>query len=342
MNSVDIPQSVIYLGESAFAGCDNLTSVTVRMEVPVSIDESVFSNRTNATLYVPAGCKEAYMAAPYWQDFKEIVEMSPIITFADYYVKDICVSKWDTDGDGELSEDEAAAVTSLGRAFENNRYIKSFNELRFFTGLTSIQDEEFYYCTKLSTIIIPKNVTSIGRSAFFDCESLNSLTIPSSVNNIGNSAFLDCGLGLTSITVESGNSKYDSRNNCNAIIETETNKLLWGCNNTIIPNSVTSIDNSAFSHCMLMTTINIPDLVTNIGDYAFYNCEKLTSVVIPDLVTSIGEDAFWHCDDLLSVTIGEKVESIGSGAFSDCYNLTSVTIPKSVTSIGNYAFYGCI
>ena len=83
LNSVDIPQSVTYIGERAFAECDNLTSVTVRMEVPVSIGESVFSNRTNATLYVPAGCKEAYMAAPYWQDFKDIVEMSPIISFAD-------------------------------------------------------------------------------------------------------------------------------------------------------------------------------------------------------------------------------------------------------------------
>ena len=329
LNSVDIPQNVTYIGENAFAECDNLTSVTVRMEVPVSIDESVFSNRTNATLYVPAGCKEAYMSAPYWQDFKDIVEMSPIISFADYSVKNICVSKWDTDGDEELSEDEAAAVTSLGRAFKNNRYIKSFNELRYFTGLTSIQDEEFYYCTKLSSIIIPNNVTSIGRNAFFDCESLNSLTIPSSVNNIGNAAFLDCGLGLTSITVESGNTKYDSRNNCNAIIETKTNKLLWGCNNTIIPNSVTSIGNSAFSHCMLMTAINIPDGVTNIGNDAFYNCEKLASVVVPDLVTAIGDAAFWHCDDLLSVVIGEKVESIGNMAFHSCDKLTSVTVRKA-------------
>ena len=299
------------------------------MEVPVSIDESVFSNRTNATLYVPAGCKEAYMTAPYWQDFKEIVEMSPIITFADYNVKDICVSKWDTDGDGELSEDEAAAVTSLGFAFKNNRNIKSFDELRFFTGLTSIRDEEFYYCTKLTSIIIPDNVTSIGRCAFFDCEGLKSLNIPSSVNNIGNAAFLDCGLGLTSITVENGNTKYDSRNNCNAIIETKTNKLLWGCNNTIIPNSVTSIDNSAFSHCILMNTIDIPEGVTNIGSYAFYNCEKLTSVVVPDLVTAIGEAAFWHCDDLLSVVIGEKVENIGNMAFHSCDNLTSITVKRA-------------
>ncbi len=327
LKSLDIPQCDI--GESAFAECDNLTSVTVRMEVPVSIDESVFSNRTNATLYVPAGCKEAYMTAPYWQDFKEIVEMSPIITFADYYVKDICVSKWDTDGDGELSEDEAAAVTSLGFAFKDNRNIKNFDELRFFTGLTSIRDEEFYYCTKLTSIIIPDNVTSIGRCAFFDCESLKSLKIPSSVNNIGNAAFLDCGLGLTSITVESGNTQYDSRNNCNAIIETKTNKLLWGCNNTIIPNSVTSIDNSAFSHCMLMNTIDIPEGVTNIGSYAFYNCEKLTSVVVPDLVTAIGEAAFWHCDDLLSVVIGEKVENIGNMAFHSCDNLTSITVKRA-------------
>ena len=329
LTSVTIPNSVTSIGWYAFYGCSGLISVTVENPVPASIYSSTFSNCENATLYVPNGSKAAYEAANYWKEFKEIVEMmpsSPNIEFADTNVKALCVANWDTNGDGELSEEEAAAVTNLRYIFKENRNITSFNELQYFTGLTSINDKAFYYCTKLASIVIPTNVTTIGKSAFFDCEALVSLTIPSSVTNIGVGAFLDCGYGLKSIVVESGNTIYDSRDNCNAIIETNTNKLLYGCNNTVIPNSITSIGNSAFSHCMLMTSIAIPEGITSIGNWAFYNCASLTSVDIPDLVVIIGEDAFWHCDALTSVTIGKSVTSIGSWAFLDCNNLTSVTI----------------
>lgn len=335
LTSVTIPSSVTSIGTAAFNECTSLVSVEVNNQTPVSIAENTFSNRTNATLYVPIGCKTAYEAADYWKEFKEIIEPSPIIAFADTNVKALCVANWDTDGDGELSEAEAAAVTNLRYVFKEKSNITSFNELRYFTGLTSINDRAFYNCSKLASIVIPINVTTIGENAFFDCEALTSLTIPSSVTNIGVGAFLDCGFGLNSIIVESGNTIYDSRNNCNAIIETKTNKLLWGCNNTVIPNSVKSIGNSAFSHCMLIESISIPDGVTSIGNWAFYNCQKLSSVDIPDLVTTIGEEAFWHCDALSSVTIGKSIASIGSCAFQDCDNLISVTVgmssPVSIT-----------
>ncbi|MBO4720345.1 MAG: leucine-rich repeat protein [Prevotella sp.] len=353
LTSIIIPSSVTTIGSSAFQYCDNLFSVTTMRAQPIAIDENTFSNRANATLNVPARSKAAYEKADYWKEFKEIVEMPAIIDFADANVKALCVANWDTDGDEELSEAEAAVVTNLGFVFKENSIITSFNELRYFTGLTSINDEAFYYCTKLASIVIPTNVTTIGKNAFFDCESLASLTIPSSVTNIDVGAFLDCGYGLNSIVVESGNQKYDSRDNCNAIIETKTNKLLWGCNNTVIPNSVTSIGYSAFSHCLLMESISIPDGVTSIGNGAFYNCHKLLSVDIPDMVTTIGEDAFWHCDALASVTIGKNVAYIGNWAFENCDNLTSVTVrmlsPVSITekdftnrtNATLYVPYGC-
>ena len=115
------------------------------------------------------------------------------------------------------------------------------------------------------------SVTSIGNYAFFRCTGVTSVTIPNSVTSIGDYAFRYCS-GLTSIVVESGNIVYDSRNNCNAIIETASNTLIVGCKNTIIPNSVTSIDDAAFLGCSGLTSVTIPNSVTSIGNSAFYCC----------------------------------------------------------------------
>ena len=184
------------------------------------------------------------------------------------------------------------------------------------------------------------SVSSINNSAFSWCSGLTSITIPNSIISIGDRAFDGC-YGMTNIIVASGNPKYDSRNGCNAIIETVTNTLIVGCQNTTIPNSVTSIGDHAFYGCSSLISIEIPISVTSIGDYAFYCCIGLTSVTIPNSVTSIGSGAFIGCCGLTSVTIPNSVTSIGSGAFCSCTSLTSVTIPISVTRIGSSAFENC-
>ena len=206
--------------------------------------------------------------------------------------------------------------------------------------LKRIDDYMFKGCSSLTRLYIPKSVTFIGSHAFEDCTGLTSITIPVSVTSIENYAFSDCN-GLTSIIVESGNTKYDSRDNCNAIIETESNTLISGCPNTTIPGSVTSIGEGAFYECRGLTSVTIPDGVTTIGRQAFSFCSGLTSVTIPNSVTSIKKDAFWGCTGLTSVTIGDGVTFIGSRAFYECTGLTSITIPGSVTSIGESAFYNC-
>ena len=191
--------------------------------------------------------------------------------------------------------------------------------------------------TAIKKVVIENGVTRIGDSAFYHCTGLTSVTIPNSVTSIGDTAFYRC-TGLTSITVSKGNAVYDSRNNCNAIIKTETNELIVGCKNTVIPDSVTSIGDSAFYRCTGLTSVTIPDSVTRIDDDAFYECTGLTSVTIGNSVTDIGWSAFSGCTGLTSVTIPDSVTSIGGRAFYGCTGLTSVTIPDSVTSIGDDAF----
>ena len=207
-------------------------------------------------------------------------------------------------------------------------------------SVTSIGWYAFAYCQRIASIEIPRSVTSIGEGTFSNCLGLTSITIPNSVTSIGKQLFQSC-KSLVSMKVEGGNIYYDSRNNCNAIIETQSNTLLAGCKNTIIPNSVKSIGNYAFYYCPELTSITIPNSVTSIGDGAFGNCSGLTSVTIPNSVTSIGWSAFYGCSGLTSVTIPNSVTSIGSSTFYGCSGLTSLTIPNSVTSIGNRAFWGC-
>ena len=188
--------------------------------------------------------------------------------------------------------------------------------------VTAIKDRSFRDCNSLTSIVIPNSIVSVGEYCFTRCKALKTIIIPSSLTSIGHSVFYMC--DLENIMVESGNPKYDSRDNCNAIIETATNTLYIGCKNTIIPQSVTSIGDFAFNECENLTSIIIPNSVTSIGTAAFQKCISLSSVEIPNNVFSIGSSAFNICSSLQSVTLPASLKYISNGAFSYCNNLTSI------------------
>jgi hypothetical protein len=321
LTSITIPNSITSIGNEAFAYCSNLTDVHSMIEVPFAINDNVFDNYTNATLHVPAGTKVTYQNTNGWKNFNTIMEPIENITFADAEVKRICVQNWDTNSDGELSKDEAAAVTDLGQVFKNNTKIKKFAELQNFTGLNTIGQYAFSNCTNLSTITLPATVTAIGRNAFATCGSLKSFTMPQSLKTIGIEAFAYTGLtsvtipssvtdisagafsgcvSLKKLSVKSGNTVYNSSGSCNAIIKTTTNELIQGCQSTVIPNTVTSIGKQAFLALKTLTSIDIPSSVITIAERAFEGT-GLVNITIPSSVNTIGKYAFYNCTGLTEV-----------------------------------------
>lgn len=187
--------------------------------------------------------------------------------------------------------------------------------------------------------VIPNDVIAIADSAFKG-HTLNTIFIPKQVKSIGVNAYE--GYLTTSITVESGNPIYDSRSNCNAIIETATNTLVVGCKNTVIPNTVTAIGDFAFNDVYYsLTAMTIPGSVKSIGKRAFSCCYDLKAITIPNSVQSIGDHAFYFCMSMTSASIGNAVASIGRNAFQYCKKLTNVVIPNSVSSLGIYSFSSC-
>ncbi len=304
------------------------------------------------------------------------------IVFANADVKTICINHWDTNGDGELSYEEAASVTNLGDYFQSNSQVTSFDELQYFTGLSSIDNCAFQNCTELTSIVLPTSLTTIGNSAFYNCTGLTSIVFPISLTSIGDWAFSGCnsltgnliiGDSVTTIgdfafrscwrftgSLIIGNSVtsigINAFNYCNGFSEVHYNatscadlssstRPFFGCGGTLtIGDNVERIPAYMFKDSGFTGNLSIGNSVTTIGDYAFGDCSGFTGLLtIPNSVTSIGEYAFIGCYGFTgSLVIPAGLTTIGGYAFFACHGFTgSLTIPNTVTEIGYSAFYGC-
>ena len=294
--------SVTSIGSTAFSACSGLTSVTIGNSVE-SIGSYAFRACSGLTSVTIPNSVER------------------IGEFAFMYCR------------GLTSVTIGNSVTSIGSsAFYD---CSGLTSVTIPNSVTSIGEGAFRDCSGLTSVTIPNSVTSIGDRAFHNCFGLTSVTIPNSVKSIGDYAFRGCS-GLTSIVVEEGNPVYDSRNNCNAIVETASNSLICGCNTSIIPNSVTSIGNSAFDGCSGLTSVTIPNSVKSIENYAFIGCNGLTSVTIGNSVESIGSQAFRDCSELLDVyCYAENVPSSNSNAFDGSYT-ENPTLHVPAASLESY------
>ena len=285
----------------------------------ISVPPTVFSKGFTVTVVDTEGTEMPVRASVSNEIKRSSILKMPVVTvsdvssetenivFEDEVMKELCVKAFDTNGDGELSSAEAAAVTDLRKLALTKTTFKTFNEFQYFTSVKTVPDSYFITAGSLREITFPKSITTIGFLAFKGCSNLTTVVMSEGVKTINREAFSDC----------------------------------ENLSNIYLPESVTSIGYHTFYGCSSLTSISIPEGVTSIGDEAFYNCSSLTSIVIPESVTSIGYEAFRGCSSLKSISIPESVTSIGNGTFARCSSLTSINIPESVTSIGYEAFSGC-
>ena len=376
MTSVVIGNSVTTIGNQAFYYCENLTDVTMGNSV-TTIGEYAFGGTAITRISIPASVttvgKNAFISC----EELERVDITNLAAWCNISFAGIDANPLYNAHHLYLNGSEVTNLVFPSGITEVKSYsfygCTGLTSVTIPSGVTAIKSWSFTECRNITSVNIPNTVTAIGSYAFSECNSLKSILIPKSVTAIGTAVF-DGTTDMTRIVVASGNPVYDSRDNCNAIIETATNTLVEGCKNTVIPNTVTVIGQLSFSFRKAMTGMTIPTSVTEIGSQAFIGCHALQSIHIPNSVVTISFSSFQECTDLTSITVASDnpvydsrnncnaiietssnrliagcqttiipgtVTVIHPYAFSYCQGLEEIYIPNSVTTIGAEAFEYC-
>lgn len=367
-----IPNEVIYdnetyivnsIGRDAFVGWENLTSVTIPNSITTIEDGAFFDCKALTSISIPNSVTNIG---------NNVFNESGWYKNQDIGV--LYLDKWLVGYKGDISSDLVIQDGTIGLARSVFYEHSQLTSVLIPGSVSVISESAFRGCKNITSVEFSSGLTAIKERAFYECTSLASLTIPSSVTSIEKEAFYGCN-GLNSINVDKDNTVYDSRGDCNAIIETPTNKMILGCQFTVIPNTVTAIGYNAFRNCGGLTTLTIPDSVTDIEEEAFFGCSGISTLFIPSSVTSIGSGAFNMWTALTSITVDKDnpsydsrndcnaiietatntivkgfektilpndLKAIGDMAFANCTNITELDIPESVTSIGLSAFIYCI
>lgn len=203
--------------------------------------------------------------------------------------------------------------------------------------LNKLENSAFNGCSSLIELEIPNGVTELPMQCFYNCVNLKSVKLPASLEILPDSlymAFSGCD-NLETIIIDEDNKVYDSRDNCNAIIETSTNTLLYGCKGTVIPRSVVSIADRAFYFSSSVETIFIPNNIETIGIYAFAE-SGLSSIKFEEnsKISRIENYVFKSCANLISIELPDSIISIGDSSFRSCSKLESIKLPANLIEIG--------
>ena len=308
--------SVVQIGKYAFQWCADFTEIEIPASVKTISSRAFANNRTLKKVDIPSGVSTISSYA--FEKCPSLISVSISST-----VRQI--------GDNAFA---GCDVLSTIKVDDSNTYydsredcnaviITKSNVLSFGCmnstipeGVVKVGDNAFYQCTGLKEVVFPSSLKTIGEMAFYNCSSLASIFISANITEIGLDAFYGCP-NIKSITVDKGNTIFDSRDNCNAIIETSTNTLVMGCGQTVIPEGVVTIGSGAFDGCKGLVSITLPNTVKTVGYNAF------------------GSSSIQRFDG------GNSLVTISDRAFNYCYSLTEVIVPSTVTSIGYLAFYDC-